>query len=94
MQPCNECHACSYPDKVSQAKNTLPTQWVAELVEEEAPDHIWIVALNLYADIVETGQSIPDSMMQIWSGGELDAGDHAWVARQLADMGSSVTLLR
>ncbi len=53
-----------------------------ELVEEEAPDHIWIVALNLYADIVETGKAVPDSIIQLWSGGELDVGDHAWAERQ------------
>ncbi|CDQ10532.1 protein of unknown function [Acidithiobacillus ferrivorans] len=73
---CNECHACSYPDKVSQAKNTLPAQWVAELVKEETQDHIWIVALNLYADIVETGKAVPDSIIQLWSGGELKVPLH------------------
>lgn len=92
MQPCNECHACSFPDKVAQAKATLPAQWVAELVEEEAPDHIWIAALNLYGDFVETGSPMPDSILQIWTGGELDDGDFAWVRRQLVGMGITAAI--
>lgn len=82
MQPCNECHACSFPDRVAQAKATLPAQWVAELAEEEALDHIWIAALNLYGDFVEAGQSAPESILQILADGELDDGDFAWVRRQ------------
>lgn len=65
MKPCNECHACSFPDRVAQAKATLPAQWVAELVEEEAPDHIWIAALNLHEDFVDASQSAPESILQI-----------------------------
>ena len=87
MQPCDECHACSFPDKVAQAKATLPDRWVAELAEEEAPAHIWIAALNLYGDFVEAGQPAPEDILQVWSSGELDDGDFAWVRRQLAGMG-------
>ena len=44
MQPCNQCHACSFPDKVAEAKATIPTSWREELVEGEAPDGVWIAA--------------------------------------------------
>ncbi|MHB1630646.1 MAG: hypothetical protein ACYCQL_00260 [Acidithiobacillus sp.] len=87
MQPCNECHACSFPDRVAQAKSTLPAQWVAELVEEEATDHIWIAALNLYGDFVDAGQPAPQSILQVWDGGQIHDNDRAWAKRQLAGMG-------
>ena len=92
MQPCNECHACSFPDRVAQAKSTLPAQWVAELTEEEAQDHIWIAALNLYVDFIDADQPAPQSILQIWDVGELDDGEDAWVRRQLAGMGITAAI--
>ena len=87
MQPCDNCHACSFPDKVAQAKATLPDRWVAELAEEEAPDQIWLSAGNLYADIVAKGQAIPESFLQMLSCGEITDEDRAWSERSLANMG-------
>ena len=92
MQPCNECHACSFPDKVTQAKTTIPAQWVAELIEEEAPDHIWIVALNLFTDIAEAGGPVPESVIQVWAGGQINEDDLAWTERQRYGMGISAAI--
>ncbi|MDA8378170.1 MAG: hypothetical protein M0Z50_14160 [Planctomycetia bacterium] len=91
MQPCDSCHACSFPDKVAQARATLPAQWVAELTEEEAPDHIWLTAGNLYADMVAHGQEAPESFLQMLSGGEITDDDRAWAERSLADIGIVAT---
>lgn len=91
MQPCNECHACSFPDKVAQAKAALPARWVEELTEEDAPDQIWLSAGNLYADIVAQGQQAPESFLQMLSGGELTDEDRAWAVKSLADMGISAS---
>lgn len=91
MQLCNECHACSFPDKVAQAKATLPARWVKELTEEDAPDQIWLSAGNLYADIVAQGQQAPESFLQMLSGGELADEDRAWAVKSLADIGISAS---
>ena len=91
MQPCDNCHACTFTDKVAQAKASLPARWVAELVEEDAPDQIWLTAGNLYADIVAHGQEAPESFLQMLSGGEITDEDRAWAERSLADMGIPVT---
>lgn len=91
MQPCDECHACSFPDKVAQAKATLPDRWVAELTEEDAPDQIWVTALNIHSAIVEKGGDVPASFLQSVAGGEIIDDDRAWAARSLADMGISVS---
>ncbi|ACK79407.1 hypothetical protein RU820_05585 [Acidithiobacillus ferrooxidans] len=91
MQPCDSCHACSFPDKVAQAKASLPAQWVAELTEEEAPDHIWLTAGNLYADMVAQGGVPPESFLQMLSGGEMTDEDRAWAERSLADIGVPTT---
>ncbi len=82
MQPCDTCHACSFPDKVAQARATIPAQWVAELTEEEAPDHIWLTAGNLYADMVAHGQEAPESFLQMLSGGEITDEDRACALNQ------------
>ena len=87
MQPCDECRACSLPDKAAQAKATLPARWVAELTEDEAPDQIWVAAMNLHADMVEKDGDAPESFLQIVSGGEIDDEDRAWAEKSLADMG-------
>lgn len=87
MQPCDDCHACSFPDKVAQAKATLPARWVAELIEEEAPEHIWVVAMNIHSTIVEQGCDVPESFLQSIAGGEITDEDRAWAVRSLADMG-------
>ena len=91
MQPCDNCHACSFPDKLAQARATIPAQWAAELAEEEAPDHIWLTAGNLYADMVAHGQEAPESFLQMLSGGEITDEDRAWAVRSLADMGIAAT---
>lgn len=83
MQPCDACHACSFPDKVAEAKATLPSQWLDELTEEEAPDHIWVVALNLRSTLVEKGVEVPASFLQAVSGGEITEDDRAWAVAAL-----------
>jgi len=87
MQPCERCNACSLPDKVAQAKVELPEQWKIELIDEDAPDYIWVAALGMYTQCVDSGQPIPASFMGMLSCGELTDEDHAWAEQQLAGMG-------
>ncbi|MBU2774170.1 hypothetical protein HMI48_09785 [Acidithiobacillus ferrooxidans] len=91
MQPCDNCHACSFPDKVAQAKATLPARWVAELVEEDAPDQIWVTAGNLYESFVTHDEAVPESFLQLLSGGEITDEDRAWAVKSLTDMGISAS---
>lgn len=86
MQPCNRCHACSFPDRVTEAKNRLPDAWVAELMEEDAPDHVWLAALNLYDSFVSEDTPIPARFSDMLRGGVLDASDMEWAEEQIADM--------
>ena len=86
MQPCNDCHACSFPDKVAQAKATFPAQWVTELMDEEAPDQIWVTALNIYSDMVENASTVPASFLQSVAGGEINDEDRAWAERSIAEL--------
>ena len=78
MENCNTCNACSFPSKVAQAKAELPDIWKQELYTEEAPDHIWITALNLYNDFVQSKTEVPSSFLELLTGGELTEEDFAW----------------
>lgn len=60
MQPCENCHACTYPDRVAEARLTLPAHWIAELTADEAPDHVWLAALNQYHYHIEHGLPMPE----------------------------------
>ena len=87
MQPCDECRACSLPDKAAQAKATLPARWVAELTEEEAPDQIWVSALNIHSAIVEKGDDVPASFLQSVADGKINDDDY-W---EIPILGGKVT---
>lgn len=84
MQPCNSCQSCSFPERVAQAKGAIPTSWAAELIAEEAPDHIWLAASNLHDHILENDGVPPDSFINMISGGEITDEDVAWAEASLA----------
>ena len=74
-------------DEKDVQKSDLPSQWVKELTEEEAPDYIWATAGNLHESFVASGEDVPKSFLQLLSGGEITDEDHVWAKQQLADMG-------
>lgn len=86
MQPCNECHACSFPDKVTQAKATLPMKWRAELTDGDAPDQVWLAAMNLHDSFVAENKPVPELFSDLLLGGALDEDDFAWAKKQLEDI--------
>jgi len=87
MQPCDKCNACSFPDKVAKAKAELPEQWRIELTDEDAPDQIWVAALGMHTQIVDSGHPVPASFMDLLRCGELTDEDYAWAEQQLAAKG-------
>ncbi len=72
---------------MEKTKLNLPSQWVTELTAEDAPDPIWVIAGNMYADIVANGHDVPESFLKMLSCGEITDEDRAWVDLKLASMG-------
>lgn len=93
MQPCNTCNACSFPERVADAKNRLPEGWRKDLHDGDAPDQMWLSALNWYDDFIKIGTDVPLTFNEMLCGGELDDEDWLWVNKQVRELGSSRTFM-
>jgi hypothetical protein len=51
---------CSYPAKVDIARSVLPDRWAQELVEDQAPDYVWLAVHAAYEGMDEKEKNEAD----------------------------------